>query len=186
MSWGAQGAQGHLLGRPAPVPDDTPSYQEAVAMLAELTLGRERKRVSAALQRSDALYRVLVRTLPDTIVSLLDLDLRFQLVEGPAFESLGWDRSELEGRTVFEAFPPDRAGAFAALLRPVFAGGIVDLEWPTIRGGKLLLVHAAPVEDEQVGVIGVMLICWTAQGRGVDAALRDTRGAPRGTPLGLH
>ena len=186
VSWGAQGAQGHLLGRPAPVPDDTPSYQEAVAMLAELTLGRERKRVSAALQRSDALYRVLVRTLPDTIVSLLDLDLRFQLVEGPAFESLGWDRSELEGRTVFEAFPPDRAGAFAELLRPVFAGETVDLEWPTIRGGKLLLVHAAPVEDEQVGVIGVMLICRTAQGRGVDAALRDTRGAPRGTPLGLH
>ena len=186
VSWGAQGAQGHLLGRPAPVPDATPSYQEAVATLAELTLGRERKRVSAALQRSDALYRVLVRTLPDTIVSLLDLDLRFQLIEGPAFESLGWDRSELEGRTVFDAFPPDRASSFADQMRPVFAGATIDLEWPTIRVGKILLVHAAPVEDEQVGVIGIMLICRIAPGREVDAALHDTRDAPRGTPLGLH
>lgn len=184
VSWGAQGAQGHLLGRPAPVPVATPSYQEALATLTALTLGRERKRVAAALQRSDALYRVLVRTLPDTIVSLLDLDLRFQLVEGPAIELLGWDRAELEGRTVFEAFPADRADSFAAQLRPALAGEACDLAWPTVRGDKDLLVHAAPVEDEQVGVIGVMLICRIAPGREVDAALRGSRGAPHGVPLG--
>jgi diguanylate cyclase (GGDEF)-like protein/PAS domain S-box-containing protein len=184
VSWGAQGAQGHLLGRPAPVPVATPSYQEALATLTALTLGRERKRVAAALQRSDALYRVLVRTLPDTIVSLLDLDLRFQLVEGPAIELLGWDRAELEGRTVFEAFPPDRADSFAAQMRPALAGEACDLAWPTVRGDKVLLIHAAPVEDEQVGVIGVMLICRIAPGREVDAALRSSRGAPHGAPLG--
>ncbi|MGZ8649512.1 MAG: EAL domain-containing protein [Solirubrobacteraceae bacterium] len=186
VEWGAQGAQGHLLGRPAPVSANPASYQDAVSTLAELTLGRERKRVAAALQRSDALYRVLVRTLPDTIVAILDHDLRFQLVEGPAVASLGWTRDDLEGRTVYEAFPPDRAVAFAELMAPVLAGEASDLEWPSVRGGKLLLVHAAPVEDEQAGVIGVMLILRIAQGREVDAAPRVSRGTPRGTPLGLH
>jgi diguanylate cyclase (GGDEF)-like protein/PAS domain S-box-containing protein len=183
MSWGAQGAQGHLLGRPAPAPSTAPSYQDAVTALAELTLGRERKRVAAALQRSDALYRVLVRTLPDTVVAILDHDLRFQLVEGPAVASLGWDRDELEGRTVYESFPPDRADAFAELMAPVLAGEACDLEWPSVRGDKRLLIHAAPVMDEQVGVIGVMLIARIAPGREVDAALKGTRGAPRGSPL---
>jgi diguanylate cyclase (GGDEF)-like protein/PAS domain S-box-containing protein len=182
-SWGAHGAQGHLLGYPAPVPSVAPAYQTALTTLTQLTRGRERKRVSAALRRSDALYRVLVRTLPDTIVAILDHDLRFQLVEGPAVASLGWSRDELEGRTIHESFPPERAAAFAELMAPVLAGEACDLDWPSVRGGKLLLIHAAPVTDEQVGVIGVMLIIRIAAGREVDAALRSTRGAPRPAPL---
>ena len=48
---GAHGAQGFLLGRPAPVPSEVPSYHETMATLTELTADRERRRIAAALQQ---------------------------------------------------------------------------------------------------------------------------------------
>ena len=66
---GAHGAQGFLLGRPAPVPSEVPSYQETMATLTELTADRERRRIAAALQQGDELYRVLLRTVPDMVVA---------------------------------------------------------------------------------------------------------------------
>ncbi|HYM58112.1 MAG TPA: EAL domain-containing protein [Solirubrobacteraceae bacterium] len=183
---GAQGAQGYLLGRPAPAPSAAPSYMDTLAALTQLTADRERRRVATTLQRSDALYRVLVRTLPDTFVALFDLDLRFQLAEGPALEALGWRRDELEGHTVAEAFPPDRAAALAERLRPALEGEAFDFEWPSVRGGAHLLVHAAPVQDERAGVIGVIVICRVTQGREVDAALRTSRSRPTSAPARLR
>ena len=72
---GAHGAQGFLLGRPAPVPSESPRYDATLQTLTELTADRERRRIAAALQRGDELYRVLLRTVPDLIVALFDRDL---------------------------------------------------------------------------------------------------------------
>lgn len=178
VSLGAQGAQGFLLGRPGPAPAAEPSYEDTLSALTELTASRERRRVSAALSRSDALYGVLVRTMPDTIVALFDRELRFQRVEGPALKTLGWARHELVGHTLSEAFPPERAVAFAEHVRPVLAGELREFEWPSVRGGAHLLITAVPVDDERAGVIGVMLVVRVTQGREVDSALRSSRAVP--------
>ena len=116
---GAHGAQGFLLGRPAPVPSESPSYQETLATLTELTADRERRRIAAALQRGDELYRVLLRTVPDMAVALFDRDLRCQAVDGGLGALERW-REMLVGKTLTEALGDDADGdQMDALLRPV-------------------------------------------------------------------
>ena len=119
---GAQGAQGFLLGRPAPVPDEAPSYDATLATLTELTADRERRRIAAALQRGDELYKVLLRTVPDLLVVLFDRDLRCHAVDGGMEATEMW-RAMVVGRTLPEALPDDGEGeAMDALLRPVLDG----------------------------------------------------------------
>jgi diguanylate cyclase (GGDEF)-like protein len=180
---GAHGAQGFLLGRPAPVPAEAPSYQTTLATLTELTADRERRRIAAALQRGDELYRVLLRTVPDLVVALFDRDLRCQVVDGGMGSVEQW-RSILEGRTVLDALGNDGdAECLDGLLRPALAGESVDFEFVGRRSGMHLAVQAVPVRDERAGVIGVMAVCRDVTPRHeVDAALRSSRRRPTGAP----
>ena len=180
---GAHGAQGFLLGRPAPVPEKAPSYDATLQTLTELTADRERRRIAAALQRGDELYRVLLRTVPDLIVALFDRDLRCQVVDGGMGAIDMW-RETLQGRTVLDALGGDSEAAHLdALLRPVLEGESCDFEWVGRRSGMHLAVQAVPVRDERAGVIGVMAVCRDVTPRHeVDAALRSSRRRPTGAP----
>jgi diguanylate cyclase (GGDEF)-like protein len=184
---GAHGAQGFLLGHPAPVPTEAPSYDATLATLTELTADRERRRIAAALQRGDDLYRVLLRTVPDMIVALFDRDLRCQVVEG-GMDSIEMWREILEGRTVVEALGREGDGEHLdALLRPVLAGEPQDFEWVGRISGARLSVQAVPVRDERAGVIGVMAVCRDVTRRHeVDAALRSSHAKPAGSPAPLR
>ncbi len=156
---GAQGAQGYLLGRPAPVPAEAPSYSTTLATLSELTTARERRRIAAALRGGDELYRVLLRTVPDMVVALFDRDMRCQVIDG-GIDRIGEWRAILEGRTVLEALGEEGGGEqMDALLRPVLGGESSMFEWVGRLGGSRLLVQAVAVRDERAGVIGVMAVC---------------------------
>ena len=180
---GAHGAQGFLLGRPAPVTSEAPSYDATLRTLTELTADRERRRIANALQRGDELYRVLLRTVPDMVVALFDRDLRCQVVDGGMAAIDTW-REMLEGRTVLEALGGDGdAERLDAFLRPVLHGEPTDFEFVGRRSGMHLAVQAVPVRDERAGVIGVMAVCRDVTPRHeVDAALRSSRGRPTGSP----
>ena len=181
---GAQGAQGFLLGRPAPVPDEAPSYTSTFATLSVLTAAREHRRIAAALQGGDELYRVLLRTVPDMVVALFDRDLRCQVVDG-GLDSIEQWRAILEGNTVREALSDDGDGEqLDALLRPVLDGDAAEFEWVGRRSGTRLHVHAVPVRDDRAGVIGVMAVCRdiTQRGDAGDSTLRSARPRPAGAP----
>ena len=180
---GAHGAQGFLLGRPAPVPAESPSYDETLMTLTELTADRERRRIAAALERGDELYRVLLRTVPDMVVALFDRDLRCRAVDGGLDTVESW-REILEGRTLIEALGADGEGdRLDELLRPALEGGSFDFEWVGRRSGIHLSVQAVPVRDDRAGVIGVMAVCRDITPRHeVDVALRSSRRRPTGSP----
>ena len=171
---GAHGAQGFLLGRPAPVPSESPRYDATLQTLTELTADRERRRIAAALQRGDELYRVMLRTVPDLIVALFDRDLCCQVIDG-GMGSIDMWREILEGKTVLEALGGDAdAERLDALLRPVLEGELTDFEFVGRRSGMHLSVQAVPVRDDRAGVIGVMAVCRDVTPRHeVDAALRS-------------
>jgi len=180
---GAHGAQGFLLGRPAPVPAESPRYDATLQTLTELTADRERRRIAAALQRGDELYRVLLRTVPDLVVALFDRDLCCQVVDGGLGAIEMW-REMLQGRTVMDALGGDAdAARLDALLRPVLDGESVDFEFVGRRSGMHLAVQAVPVRDDRAGVIGVMAVCRdVTPSHEVDAALRSSRRRPTGSP----
>ncbi len=180
---GAHGAQGFLLGRPAPAATEAPTYDDTLRTLTELTADRERRRIAAALQRGDDLYGVLLRTVPDMVVALFDRDLRCQVVDG-GLDSIDMWRSILQGKTVIEALGHDAdAEHLDSLLRPVLAGESCEFEWVGRRSGAHLSVQAVPVRDQRAGVIGVMAVCRDVTPRHeVDAALRSSRRRPTGAP----
>jgi diguanylate cyclase (GGDEF)-like protein len=156
---GAQGAQGYLLGRPAPVPAEAPSYATTLATLSTLTAAREHRRIAAALQGGDELYRVLLRSVPDMIVALFDRDLRCQVVDGGIDRIEAW-RAILEGKRVTEALGEADGGVeMEQLLRPALTGERTEFEWVGRRTGIVLVVQAVPVRDDRAGVIGVMAVC---------------------------
>ena len=180
---GAQGAQGYLLGRPAPVPEEAPSYATTLATLSGLTAAREHRRVAAALQGGDELYRVLLRTVPDMVVALFDRELRCQVVDG-GMDSLEMWRETLQGKTVRDALGDDSGGdRLEALLLPVLDGTPAEFEWVGRISGTHLTVQAIPVRDERAGVIGVMAVCRDVTPAGeAEGELRSTRARPTGSP----
>ena len=180
---GAHGAQGFLLGRPAPVPAASPSYDETLMTLTELTADRERRRIAAALEHGDELYRVLLRTVPDMVVALFDRDLRCRAVDGGLDTVESW-REILEGRTLAEALGTDGEGdRLDELLRPALDDETFDFEWVGRRSGIHLSVQAVPLRDDRAGVIGVMAVCRDVTPRHeVDVALRSSRRRPTGSP----
>ncbi|MEA2133601.1 MAG: hypothetical protein QOC68_1510 [Solirubrobacteraceae bacterium] len=181
---GAQGAQGYLLGRPAPVPDEAPSYSTTLATLSVLTAAREHRRIAAALQGGDELYRVLLRTVPDMVVALFDRDLRCQVVDG-GIEGLDSWRAMLQGRTLIEALGGDGDGdRLDELLRPVLDGEPREFQWVGRRSAIRLAVQAVPLRDDRAGVIGVMAVCRDVTPPDADsAASHSARPLPTGSPL---
>jgi len=172
---GAQGAQGYLLGRPAPASSGTPTYAQTLAALTELTADRERRRISEALRRSEHLYNVLVTSVPGMTVALLDRELRCHLVDGDPELLADW-RPILEGRTVREAVGPEQAPYLEAFLRPALDGEPQQFEYTGSISGSHYHVNVVPIEDPRVGVIGLMAICRDVTERHeVDAALRSSR-----------
>jgi PAS domain-containing protein len=180
---GAQGAQGYLLGRPAPVPEEAPSYETTLETLSDLTAARERRRIAAALQGGDELYRVLLRTVPDMVVALFDRDLRCQLVDGGLQTIEQW-RAILEGNIVREALSDGGDGErMDQLLRPVLGGESSEFEWVGRLTGTRLVVQAIPVRDDRAGVIGVMAVCRDVTPRDADGMpIRSARSLPIGSP----
>ena len=71
--------------------DDETGFSTTLATLSELTAAREHRRIAAALQGGDELYRVLLRTVPDMVVPVFDRDMRCQVVDG------GLDRIDTGG-----------------------------------------------------------------------------------------
>ena len=65
-------------------------------------LTRERE-----VQENELLYRILAENVPDSATFLFDEELRYTLVAGEAFDELDLSISDLEGRTVYEAYPAD-------------------------------------------------------------------------------
>ena len=84
------------------MPTEAPSYSTTLATLSVLTAAREHRRIAAALQGGDELYRVLLRTVPDMVVALFDRDMRCQVIDGGIDRIDQW-REILEGKTVREA-----------------------------------------------------------------------------------
>ena len=166
------------------MPSESPSYDATLQTLTELTADRERRRIAAALQRGDELYRVLLRTVPDLIVALFDRDLRCQVDR----RRHGRDRAcgarcSRARRSWKRSATTPTPSAWTRCCGRCWTASRRDFEFVGRRSGMHLSVQAVPVRDDRAGVIGVMAVCRDVTPRHeVDAALRSSRGLPTGAP----
>ena len=98
-----------------------------IAVLRDTTadaLAAEKQRVS------EERYRLLVKSLPRSAILLCDRELRLVLVDGPEVEATGFSKATMEGKTIFEALPPEFARLVEGNLRRVLRGESFSAELP--------------------------------------------------------
>ena len=67
----------------------------------------DRKLAEEALRQSEQLYRTLASNFPNGAVMLFDRELRYTLAEGTELAAVGLSKELMEGKTIWEIFPPE-------------------------------------------------------------------------------
>ncbi|HTU98159.1 MAG TPA: PAS domain S-box protein [Solirubrobacteraceae bacterium] len=119
--------------------------------------------------------RVLLSSLPDTMVVLYDRDLRCTFVEGALMKELSIPRDAYEGRALSEVITPDRLDALEPAIHRALGGESGSLEY-TAGDGRTYSVDIAPYRSEDRSITGAFSV-WRdiSQRRRMDDELRASR-----------
>ncbi len=129
----------------SPLRDASGKVRAAVSVGRENTRARDARR---ALINSEALFRTVVRNLPNGAVLLFDHDLRYLMADGEALlSSIGLSSLALVGKTLAEVATPERLEALAARYRAALRGEAQRFE--AVRGEKTYALDIVPVRDER-------------------------------------
>ncbi|MCT7986938.1 PAS domain S-box protein [Laspinema olomoucense] len=109
-----------------------------------------------ALRRSEELYRAIARNFPNGGICLFDQDLRYTLVDGRELDEIGFSKTEMEGKTLWEFWPPETVAILEPIYRAAFAGEIAVFELPFRE--RIYLVHLLPVTHTNGEIFAGMLV----------------------------
>lgn len=123
----------------------------------------ERKRSEAALRQSEALYRSLASNLPQGAAFVVNRDLRYVLAEGEALRTVGLTPSDLEGKTLDEALPPELARRYERHYRQVLAGRPFRREHES--HGRHFVSHGVPLRGHQGDVAAALVVSYDISDR---------------------
>ena len=157
--------------------------QEEVSQLARAfdTLATQLQRRQAeatqaetALRKSEELYRTLARNVPNGSAFLFDHDLRFTLAEGSGLATVGPSKEFLEGKTLWEAFPPETCAQLEPMYRAALAGTASTGEVP--YADHIYLVQALPVTNQRGEIsAGMVMTQDITDHQRTEAALRESQ-----------
>ena len=105
-----------------------------------------RRRAEEALRKSEELYHTLAKNFPNGSVLLFDHDLRYTIADGTGLAKVGLSKEMLEGKTIWEALPPETCAVIEPHYRAALAGAASSFEVP--YANRVYLVHTLPVKDE--------------------------------------
>ncbi len=114
----------------------------------------DRKKAQEDLRRSQHQYRLLIDSFPGAAVLLFDHEFRYQVVGGEEIAKNGFDKHQVEGRTLAEAFPQDVVELFGPLYAKALAGGATEFEHQ--YHDFCYLQHVVPVRDERGQIVAGM------------------------------
>ena len=119
--------------------------------------------------------RVLLSSLPDTMVVLYDRDLRCRFVQGALMKELGVDRDAFEGKPLSELVTPARLETLEPAIHRALTGEPGSLEY-TAGDGRTYAVDIAPYRSEDRSITGAFSV-WRdiSQRRRMDDELRASR-----------
>lgn len=132
-----------------------------------------------ALRRSEELYRAIARNFPNGIIVLFDLELRYTLVDGRDLADLGISKTEMEGQTLSEFWPPEMVEVLEPMYRSALKGETVIFEFP--YADRIYLVHVIPVTHTTGEIFAGMLVAQNISAiKEAEAALKQREEYLRG------
>ena len=133
----------------------------------------QRRRAEAALRRSEEQHRALARNFPDGAIVLFDRDLRYLIADGVGLAAVGLSAELMEGRTLWEVFPPDVCKAVEPTYRAALDGRESTFEYE--YGHRAYWIRVAPVTDDETGVVwgGAVMVADVTERKKVELELRE-------------
>ena len=133
----------------------------------------DRKKAEEALQKSEQLYKLLINSIPDTSIMLFDKDYRIQIVGGEENEKNNFDKSQLLGKTLWEAYPKNVSDVFEPIHKRILNGETVTFEMP--YGEYIYLQQSLPFKDINGNVLGLIQISTNiTERKRAEEALRES------------
>src|SRR5919202_3074529 len=99
-------------------------------------------------------YRTLAQNFPNGAILLFDRNFRYTLAEGAGLATVGLSKELLQGKTLWESFPPQTSEILEPLYRKVLLGEATTCEIP--YADRIYLAHTVPVKNEQGEIVGGM------------------------------
>ena len=116
-------------------------------------------------------FRAVAANLPNAAAFVVDRDLRYVLAEGEAFRAAGFEPTDLEGKTVHQALPPDLAADYAVRYRQVLAGQPFRIEHES--HGRHYVTHGVPLRAADEPPYAVLAVSYDITDRKqAEAAVR--------------
>jgi two-component system, sensor histidine kinase and response regulator len=128
-----------------------------------------------AREETENRQRVLLTSLPDTMVVFYDRELRCRLVQGALMKDLGVEPDTFEGKLLSDIVTPARYETIEPAITRALGGESGALEY-TAGDGRTYAVDIAPYRSEDRSITGVFSV-WRdiSQRKGMDDELRASR-----------
>jgi PAS domain S-box-containing protein len=116
----------------------------------------DRKQAEKALRESEQLYRTMASNFPNGAVMLFDTELRYTLIEGTELAAVGLSKELMEGKTIWEVFPPEFCTNVEPNYRAALAGETIVTEFT--YQDRTYLAYTLPVRNERQEITGGLLM----------------------------
>ncbi|WP_436344192.1 PAS domain S-box protein [Natronorubrum sp. FCH18a] len=114
----------------------------------------ERKERQQALEESEQRYRTLAEYFPNGIVTLFNHDFEYTLAAGQGFDRIPVEPEDLEGRSVYDAWPDETNDRLEPAFVAVLEGEERSIE--LTYADREWMIHAVPITDERGEVFAGM------------------------------
>jgi rsbT co-antagonist protein RsbR len=108
------------------------------------------------LRIENSLYRSVIDNFPNGAIILFDRELRYLIAGGAGLEAAGLQRDIMQGKTIWDIFPPETCADIEPGYRATLAGAQSSAE--VLFDNKVYMVHSYPVRDDYEQIVaGVMV-----------------------------
>lgn len=155
--------------RRCPVRDEHGKIIAGMSISLEIT---ERKQMENVLRESQRLLQMVTRNIPNGAVVMFDHDLRFAFADGAGLKDVGLSKAFMEGKTIYEVFPPQTVAQIENYYRLALQGQDTTIEVPFAN--HLYLVRHTPVYDENTVIAGMAITTDITERKQMENALRES------------
>jgi diguanylate cyclase (GGDEF)-like protein/PAS domain S-box-containing protein len=115
----------------------------------------------------------ILRTFPEGVIIVFDHDLRYICAGGHGLSTVGLSQETIEGKTIFEVFPPEVSSVLEEPYRQALNGheAAMDITF----GARTYLHRVAPVTESDGSIVaGIGFAFEVTEARGAERALRES------------